>query len=438
MEEGKMNEEEKITRTWINICKQYGHNYKLPLSFVPIPENLLVTKVLCPFLMVISEDTEISSVDISSNNLSSYNVYYTVSALIGSHNITKIDFSFSNIGDDEIGSIFGTLGCTSITKIKLRKTNIGDDGIKKISEKIKTTQIQEIDLRDNNFTAKGIKNLTDSLKENTGLKKINISYIDFQTVKNIIEIPYLEEVKLKNCDITSIKAIMSSVCKAQIQAITFENLTIRDNEVIKIIEPLQFDSNLKSLKFRNPIISIKELQTLFDFLKNTKIEMVSLRGGELRDEGIETVVNALENNSNIKEVNLRCTGFSSKGLEVISNFLEKNNSLKKLTLTFNKIDDKDLEILCKALVFNRTLSEIDLANNKFTDQGIGILVKLLNTNHTITYLGDIGNKKINDLLLKNKEQKAEFNKTDSGHYNSLFQNQPNFEDQNEVEVNGEN
>ena len=121
------------------------------------------------------------------------------------------------------------------------------------------------------------------------------------------------------------------------------------------------------------------------------------------DEGVEELVEFLQQDSNMDQLSLKDNSISDVGAEHLAKILCANSSLTALLLSNNNIGDEGAEYLASALYFNKTLKVLDLQNNGIGSDGAKALAKALHFNCTLKHLDltqnpDIGEEGLQHLL----------------------------------------
>lgn len=238
------------------------------------------------------------------------------------------------------------------------------------------------------------------------------------------------------------------------QTLNLENRVLSNDDFKYLVNNLKDNLNIKYLNLRNVLIEEKQkfgnvrCYLLTKILcKNSTLVSLDLSDNEIRDMGIKSISDALNNNwessdiadnhnkkleylylSNNNFSNVGCealsrllifnsliyldlssclgkNGFNDE-LRFLSNGLENNNTLEYLILSSNFITD--CRFLANALKKNTTLKRLDLSDNKINDDGVLALSESLKQNNTLEYLelfknkiGDKGAEYLGECLIYN-------------------------------------
>ena len=162
-------------------------------------------------------------------------------------NLTKLNISNNNIGDEEaktIAEALGEGGNTTLTSLDISDNDIQDDGITYIAEALckDNKTLTELNISYNYLGSKGLAALTNVLEKNKSLRKLNI--------KSISYIISLEEVK------AVVKALKDNTTLIDLQMNGLGNASIEYiNEVNKVNTKLkvnQLESYITRLNKNEP------------------------------------------------------------------------------------------------------------------------------------------------------------------------------------------
>ncbi|KAK1746114.1 leucine-rich repeat protein [Skeletonema marinoi] len=173
---------------------------------------------------------------------------------------------------------------------------------------------------------------------------------------------------------------------------------LHDNElsisVVRSMVPfLQNADNLTYLDLDGNGIQTKGFNMLFRALRNRPIEKLHCDGC-----GIESIdIDSEHMPHNFEFLHLSGNGISTDGCRGLAKLLQGDNStLRELWLSENEIDDEGVEILVDALQNNTSLETLNLRDNEISVEGMKACLRLVNdissinatlqTNHTLTSL----------------------------------------------------
>ena len=152
---------------------------------------------------------------------------------------------------------------------------------------------------------------------------------------------------------------------------------------------------------------VEDLRVIFKALtRNDSLPLKTLDLGGISyigDEGVEELVEFLQQDSNMYQLHLKDNNISDVGAEHLAKILCANSSLTALLMSNNNIGDEGAEYLASALCFNKTLEVLDLYNNGIGSDGAKALAKALHFNCTLKHLDlrqnpDIGEDGLQHLL----------------------------------------
>ncbi|XP_072339528.1 leucine-rich repeat-containing protein 45 isoform X2 [Scyliorhinus torazame] len=149
---------------------------------------------------------------------------------------------------------------------------------------------------------------------------------------------------------------------------------------------------------------------LYGLCANTTIQMLDMKGNNLRAAGAETLGKLLRHNKSLKSLILEwnALGMWEEGFCVFCEGLRANKSLKHLDLRNNQINHQGVGELALALKHNNTLEELDLRWNNIGLLGGRALLCALQQNKTLVRLELAGNNIPSDVL-KAVEQAVDHN-----------------------------
>ncbi|XP_078427108.1 leucine-rich repeat-containing protein 45 [Cetorhinus maximus] len=149
---------------------------------------------------------------------------------------------------------------------------------------------------------------------------------------------------------------------------------------------------------------------LYGLCANTTIQMLDMKGNNLRAAGAEALGKLLRHNKSLKSLILEwnALGMWEEGFCVFCEGIRANKSLKHLDLRNNQINHQGVGELALALKNNDTLEELDLRWNNVGLLGGRALLCALQQNKTLVRLELAGNNIPSDVL-KAVEQAVDHN-----------------------------
>ncbi|XP_038633085.1 leucine-rich repeat-containing protein 45 isoform X1 [Scyliorhinus canicula] len=149
---------------------------------------------------------------------------------------------------------------------------------------------------------------------------------------------------------------------------------------------------------------------LYGLCANTTIQMLDMKGNNLRAAGAETLGKLLRHNKSLKSLILEwnALGMWEEGFCVFCEGLRANKSLEHLDLRNNQINHQGVGELALALKHNNTLEELDLRWNNIGLLGGRALLCALQQNKILVRLELAGNNIPSDVL-KAVEQAVDHN-----------------------------
>eukprot|EP01080_Neovahlkampfia_damariscottae_P009932 gene9932-2253_t len=213
------------------------------------------------------------------------------------------------------------------------------------------------------------------------------------------------------------------------------------NEDIDLLEFFTKGSSATEVHVNKPLI-IEGVIAMVDPLKDHQnLKVLDFSGAQIGNEGLLTLLPALESNGSITHLNFSDCGIGFSSLSEFSKkILEKKYTIKSLNLSHNNINEEALSEFSKSLAKNKGLTELNLNNNSFggekmeefvdallnnseikipklylnnnqiSDVGCAALAKLLSSKYVLKELhvthnkiGNEGSKLLAKSLSKNKE-----------------------------------
>jgi len=151
----------------------------------------------------------------------------------------------------------------------------------------------------------------------------------------------------------------------------------------------------------------------FDFVNYYTGNFLYLRG-EIQNEKIDFIVDALNINKTTHEVDLSNNKLGKHEAKYLAEYLKNNTVVTKLILNDNKLCDESAEYIAESLKTNKTLTEINLNKNKIGNKGVKIILESLEKNESLITIYIKNNSPIGDeekIIMKEIcEKKRENNK----------------------------
>ena len=161
----------------------------------------------------------------------------------------------------------------------------------------------------------------------------------------------------------------------------------KQKKIMEDIDLLEFftkGTSATEVHVNKPLI-IEGVIAMVDPLKDHQnLKILDFSGAQIGNEGLLTLLPALENNGSITNLNFSdCKiGFSSL-TEFSKKILEKKYTIKSLNLSDNFINDEALTEFSKSLSKNKGLTELNLNNNSFGGENLNDFVDALINNSEI-------------------------------------------------------
>ena len=385
---------------------------------------------------------KIIEVNLSTSQLSNEGIKVFVQAVEDSTTLHSLDVSNNEISDDGVLFISDFLKINTLCKINLCDYEIRDEGTKKFSEALQVnTTMQVLNMSRNKITDEGANELSKAIQLNKTLQELNISknWISKEGVMRIVEACTKNRTlhklvcthnNLAKSELAAINEYIRKENAVQILDASWNTIGTKDGQLaIKTIfqvlenhkttfqssgmqQKLQSFDDITDAKVELWFLDeITEQQYRWEFLQcehlnvvganlsdntqiliisdclqvNKKIIEVNLCNCRVTNEGIEVLVQAVEDSATLHSLDISNNVISDDGLLFISNFL-KINTLCKMNLSDNELRDEGTKKLSKAIKVNTTLQDLNISKNKIADDGAKGLTKAIQVNRTLQEL----------------------------------------------------
>jgi Ran GTPase-activating protein (RanGAP) involved in mRNA processing and transport len=195
--------------------------------------------------------------------------------------------------------------------------------------------------------------------------------------------------------------VMEGVVNSNLISLNLSRNDITDDWIYTL--NLQFNDikyQLQELKLDELPITDKWSEHLASFLRETKIERLSLSKTQMRNEGLRNVIESIERNPNISYLNLSENVFSDIEPIVLEHFLTLNHQIKSLNLSNWRLSEHGILALALGLQQNKGLKNLNLSQNFISDKMFAVFVNKV-CNNQILYSVDLSNnflKKDEDII----------------------------------------
>lgn len=267
----------------------------------------------------------------------------------------------------------------------------------------------------------------DALIKNISLHSMDI-YVDhtemFQILRRVLKRNHrIKTVNISASNITEeasrhiYKALKFS---SGLQNLSFCNAILPVEIWRKISRGIARNTSLKSIEFRFGVYDERSMNIICEALtQNSHIESITFNQPKLHETNIEAITKILRNNTTLKSLEIR--GVTTNGIETLGEALKENSSLKKLSLKNCKLDHytsgfdnskavrilistyqprvrqpqttdtitskrQSFESFCESLKVNTSLDELDLSGSAITDQSICSISEVLTINTSLKTL----------------------------------------------------
>jgi len=242
-------------------------------------------------------------------------------------------------------------------------------------------------------------------------------------------------------------------CNKSLKSVWISNSQLGGERLVDVIHSLSVHPQLETLALGEMNVGRNEcMMALTNLLRNTttNLQELNLYDNSIDDEGVETLVGALANNSRLRVLNVsHDQNITVRGCQSIASLLDNPNSkLEKLMLLGNNVGDEGALIFANALASNNKLKVLDIrvGNSGITAEGWSsfstVLCDASNvnstllSNHTLERFGEAPSSSLSSLpaeikslltLNKSSEDKKQVAIKKILKYHRHFDMQPFFE-----------
>jgi NLR family CARD domain-containing protein 3 len=203
-----------------------------------------------------------------------------------------------------------------------------------------------------------------------------------------------------------------------IRELVLDSVTISNNMLQLLVCALSFNRTVTCLSLASNRLrpsNVRHLTTL----SSSRLRALNLRGNQLGNEGIKSLITVLKNNELLEHINIEDNGVGDLGVELLAQYFtpeERSPNLdhrsERATISpiiclnnnqFTKIGLKCLLHLC---TFNRNILVLDISgNHHIGDSSTDMLVRFVSTNSSLEHL-DISDTAISPRGLQKIENAA--------------------------------
>ncbi|CAF1391667.1 unnamed protein product [Adineta steineri] len=157
---------------------------------------------------------------------------------------------------------------------------------------------------------------------------------------------------------------------------------------------IQEDKTIVTLNLNINSIEQEGLQYLIDALENnTTITTLTMDGNQIGAQGVQHLAESLQNNTTIMTLSVRGNQIGDEGARHLSYGLRNNRTLTTLRISRNQFGDEGLQHLTNALQHNTTLTIFDYEDNHISNDGIQHLCDVLRKDTSLHTL-ELGSNQI--------------------------------------------
>ena len=371
-------------------------------------------------------NTTLVVLDISNNSVTDEGIKALAKALEGNSKLTTLNISNNNIGDDGaflFSHLLNNKNC-NITTLNISNNNIHDTGLMSIFDKLcnyekeSYIKLTTLDVSNNVFGIKAARVLKNLLENDTNQSTLLTLNISSSKINNMLALIFFEGLmtteKLTTLDISNnefgIEAAEdladqlfwnSHLTKLDISKCCIDNKGIQN--IVRILSnDLEHRYNFTNFKLKELYISeiyeIPEISEIREHHKNiiinNKTEISDIRKKiTLNKETALKIGEMLKLNDNLEILDISNNDIGPEEASILANEWQKNenSAIKKFNISNNRIGDLGAYALAKAIPYLKNLTSLNISNNKIGDKGLRAISKALLLNKNITDVDMSGN-----------------------------------------------
>eukprot|EP01133_Synstelium_polycarpum_P015677 gene15677-18631_t len=360
------------------------------------------TMSLVAFSDVLKLNHSLTSLDLSSNQISDVAAKILADSLATNDTLLILNLSFNEIKKDGSVAIATALKSNrSITSLNYSYNFLGDEGTGAFADLILQNQtLTDLNLSANKITFHGVPLITSALVSNVTLRSLNL-------LRNMIDhtgAEYIAKGLEQNKSLTSINlssnkfgnhgAILISSALAinkqtKITEINLSSNCIEDDGAASFANVILFNDSVTSIDLSvNWINSSGIIEIANAFLTNplSSVTQIDISCNTICPLGARFLGEALAKNCSIRHINFFSNSIETEGAFELSKAIELNTTLTSIELSANLIGNEGTKYLAKSLLNNTSITSLSLSQSLIAYEGIKYLVELIGLNSTITFL----------------------------------------------------
>jgi hypothetical protein len=213
-----------------------------------------------------------------------------------------------------------------------------------------------------------LRSLASVMKENTSLRKIDLSNCKMDDEGCLILAPALTKLTIVN-------------------RLDLDNNKIGDQGLEDLSKAFPEMKSLTTLYLSNNKIGDKGMEKFSHALPEMKaLNRLDLDNNKIGDHGIEHLANALPHSKALNRLDLDLNKIGPRGMKYLASALSLVKTLKVLDLDHNQIGDQGIGYLCNALPSMKALKWLRLSHNQIGDDSIPSITNALANGIAVDYL----------------------------------------------------
>lgn len=193
----------------------------------------------------------------------------------------------------------------------------------------------------------------------------------------------------------------------RIKHLDLSHTSLSENAVQTLKNALTENTELRSLNLSSNVLGMQGATVLADILKsNPKLTSLYIGKTALSSNQIQPLADAIKDHPALEIVDIRENALQDAGSLPFANALRENNHIKRFDISSNELGVEAAKAFGKAIQNHPSLEHISLYNNKITKTGIeAIAAAIKQNNRSLHYIdlaeNDVDRKTYTYRLLKN-------------------------------------
>ena len=343
------------------------------LKVLDLNNNTMTGEVVNDLAVVIKNNLSLQKLCLSGNYFNS-KAAVIFQALIKSSHLVVLDFSRNRMTRRVLEDLANVIK----NNLNLRQLYLSDNDLRSSAVVIMQAltehmQLEVLDFSGNNMNGQVAEDLANVIKNNLGLKLLNLSDNDLRTSATVILQGLKNNFQLQGLNLCrnnmtgQVSEALANVIKnnSDLQQLSLSNNELGSSAVI-ILKALADNFQLKSLNLNRNNMTEKVANDLANVIKNNLgLQQLGLSYNNLRSSAT-LVLRALTEHLQLKLLDLSGNNMTEHVAVALANVIKIISGLQQLNLSNNNFKSSAVIIL-QALADNRHLEVLDLNSNNMTE-----------------------------------------------------------------------